>query len=60
MGHIENIVEAPEELTVAHLSPVGEDAEHLMVKGILGYTVVIVETCLCSPADIQGGKDVGL
>ncbi len=38
----------------------GEIAEHLLIQGMLGDPVMVVQTCLCSPADVEGAVDMGL
>ena len=37
----------------------GIDAGELLREGIFGDAVVVVETCLRTPADVQGAVDMG-
>ena len=34
-------------------------SEQLLLEGIFGYSVEVIETCLCSPANVKGGSHVG-
>ena len=60
VGYIEHVVKAPEEGGLLADQGVGEDAEELVGQRVFGDTVVVIESGLSSPADVQGGVDVGL
>ena len=58
MRRQENVVEAAHQLVVAVEDPVREDPEHLFRQGIFGDAVVVVESGLCAPANVEHGKHV--
>ena len=60
MGNPELVVKSPEEDEVGILHRVLEHAEQLFVQQFLLNAVVVVQTGLCAPADVQGGMGVGL
>ena len=59
VGDKELVVKAPEQGGLLLDNGVGEDAEQLLGQGVLGNAVVVIETCLGTPADMQSGMDVG-
>ena len=60
MGCHKLIVEATEKDGALVIHLVGEYAKDLLVKLMLVDAVVVIEACLCAPADMQGAVDVGL
>ena len=56
----EHIVESAYQrnLTVHHFMP--EKTEHLLIKFAFFQSIVVVESCLCSPAQINGGGNMGV
>ena len=60
VGDIEHIVKAPEQGGALAHHGVGEDAEELLAQVVLGDLIMVVQTGLGAPADVQGGMDVGL
>ena len=60
MGCHKLIVKATEKDGALVIHLVGEYAKDLLVKLMLVDAVVVIEACLCAPADMQGAVDVGL
>ena len=60
MGHVEEIVEAAEDGQLRLDDPLGEDAKLLLLERILGDAIIIVESGLGSPADVERALHVGL
>ena len=57
---MEHIVKATEQLAVGFQHVLRKDAEHLLRQVILGNVEVIIQSGKRRPADVQGGKNVGL
>ena len=60
MGHHEHVVAAPEEHVALPLHNMGEYPEELLFQGMLLDAMVVVQSRLGSPADVEGGVDVAL
>ena len=60
MGDPEFVIKAPEENEVGILHRVAEHTGELLGQLALGDAVVVVKPCLGTPADVEGGVDMGL
>ena len=58
MGHVENIVEPPKNRQFGQKRYLWKDAKLLLWQRIFGHTVVVIESSLGSPTDIQSTGDV--
>ena len=58
--HEEHIIETTEDRQLTHTlaDMMLEDTEHLLVERILGDTIVMIQSCLCCPADIKCRSDM--
>lgn len=52
MGHVEHIVEPPEDGQAVVERLLREDAKHLLRQRVFGHAVVVIESCLRRPTDI--------
>ena len=60
VGRVKHIIKAPKEGGASPEGLVGEYAEELFRQTVFGDAVMIVQACLRTPADMQGGMYVGL
>ncbi len=60
VGDQEIVVEAADDGLLAVADLVGVDAEELLFEELFGQAVVVVETGLGPPADMEGAGDIGL
>ena len=58
MRHIEYIVKASCDYALFTLNLMREDAEELLVKLYFGYAVMIIESGLSAPADMENGVNM--
>ena len=52
------IIEATEERQLGLVYPMFEDTKHLLLQRILRYAIVVIQSRLCSPADVERGGHV--
>ena len=58
VGGVEHLIKAAHQRVCRAGDPVLEHAEHLFRQQLLAHAVVVVQPCLCAPADMKGGVDV--
>jgi len=59
MGDIEDIIRATEEDRGLFIQLMRKYAEHFILYHVFFDAVMIIQTCLCAPADMEGAVDMG-
>ena len=58
VGSVEHLIKAAYKRVCRAGDPVLEHAEHLFRQQLLAHAIMVVQPCLCAPADMEGGVDV--